>query len=110
MTASSAFSKSEVQFYLMQGLTWLSPDKKELIQMLQRWVTAFPRALKCHLTYDSDLRAELEVISVWHNVKRCSTTVLSASNRLGHPRQGHFPRLYRGCFSFLMYTASQEFF
>lgn len=45
----------------LQGLTWLSTDKVVLIDMLQRWVIAFPRALKCHLTYDSDLEGELEV-------------------------------------------------
>lgn len=45
-----------------QGMTWISPEKEGLINMLSRWTIAYPRSLKAHLTYNVDLRAELEHI------------------------------------------------
>lgn len=37
------------------------PQEDHLARMLQRWVTAFPYTLKCHLQEDSDLERELQV-------------------------------------------------
>lgn len=38
----------------------MSPEKTALKEMLERWVIAFPVTLKCHLTFNSDLAAELK--------------------------------------------------
>lgn len=45
-----------------QGLTWVSPEKEEMKDMLQRWAIAYPRALKAHLTFEIDLESELKNI------------------------------------------------
>lgn len=45
----------------MQGVTWVAHDKEELVDMLGRWIIAYPKTLKCHLTYEADLEADLKV-------------------------------------------------
>jgi len=37
------------------------PQEERLTRMLQRWVTAFPYTLKCHLQDGSNLQRELQV-------------------------------------------------
>lgn len=45
-----------------QGLTFIPQDKPALRAMHVRWVQAMPFSMKCHLTYNSDLRSDLQGI------------------------------------------------
>lgn len=46
---------------MLQGLTFIPQDKPALRAMHVRWVQAMPFSMKCHLTYNSDLRSDLQV-------------------------------------------------
>ncbi len=45
----------------LQCLTWFRHEEHELRGMFVRWVTAFPKALLCHVREENDLQQELKV-------------------------------------------------
>lgn len=45
-----------------QSLTWFSTDRKDLRELIVRWVIAFPKTLMCHLRDEHDIRRELKGI------------------------------------------------
>jgi hypothetical protein len=50
-----------MQISSLQCSTRMLPQEGRRTRMLQRWVTAFPYTLKCHLQDKSDLQRELQV-------------------------------------------------
>eukprot|EP00884_Botryococcus_braunii_P014320 jgi/Botrbrau1/2288/Bobra.101_2s0111.1 len=45
-----------------QSLTWFNMDRKDLRELIVRWVIAFPKTLMCHLRDEHDIRRELKGI------------------------------------------------
>jgi hypothetical protein len=62
---------TEGLLFVVQGLTWVSPEKEEMKDMLQRWAIAYPRALKAHLTFEIDLESELKVFCTSSSLLIC---------------------------------------
>lgn len=51
-----------VMCYGVQGAAWMDPKQDaERLDMLGRWMAAFPWAMKCHLRADEDPEYELKV-------------------------------------------------
>ncbi|KAK9824571.1 hypothetical protein WJX72_011406 [[Myrmecia] bisecta] len=58
---------------MRQGATWFPDSDSELTELLQRWITAFPRALKVHLRENEDVAAELQGVLRQHEVAQLLT-------------------------------------
>lgn len=62
----SAYVRPSRPAWLLQGAGWMDPKQDaERIDMLGRWMAAFPWTMKCHLRADEDPEYELKVCCSW---------------------------------------------